>query len=263
MEITSISNPKIKSFLKLRNARVRKAQDVFILEGVKEIKLAVENNYVFNKIFYCPEIISENEFNNLFRSKLNEIETYSISKKVFARMVYRDTSGGIVAEVKRKSHLLSNVTLSGNPFVLVIENVEKPGNLGAVIRTADAAGIDTVIFCDSNTDVYNPNIIRASLGCIFNISFAVSDSLETIKWLKNQNVNIVCTSLSGNIPYHNMNYSKPIALVIGSETKGLDQIWLENADKTVFIPMFGQADSLNASVSAAILLYEVLRQRNI
>ncbi len=189
-------------------------------------------------------------------------KVFHVSPEVYGKIAYRGGTEGIIAEMKYKDRRLEDIKLSENPLIVVLESVEKPGNLGAVLRSADAAGADAVIICDPLTDLYNPNLIRASIGAIFSRQVAAATSEETISWLKANNIQILTAQLQDSSLYYDTPMTGPTAIVMGTESTGLTDIWRKAADKHIRIPMLGALDSLNVSVSAAILLYEVVRQRN-
>jgi TrmH family RNA methyltransferase len=256
--ITSTQNPKIKSLLLLEKPRERKKQSVFVVEGKKEVMYAVEAGYKIQNIFFCEEIISTQE---LMELKLNDRLLIPVSREVFDKIAVRESSGGMIAIAEQKSHKLEDITLRKNPLVLILEAVEKPGNLGAILRTADAAGVDAVIICDPQTDFYNPNVIRSSVGCVFTKQIASATSEETIQWLKKNDVNIFCTYLQASKPYYETDFKVPSAIVMGTEATGLSDSWVKNATSNIIIPMQGVIDSMNVSTAAAVVIFEALRQR--
>lgn len=257
-KITSTQNPKVKSLLALEKPRERRKQQLFVIEGRKEIGLALEAGYKIGNIFFCEEIISLNEVSKLFKDDKLLIP---VSKDVFDKLAVRENSGGMIAVAEQKLHTLDQLSLSKNPLVLVLESVEKPGNLGAILRTADASGVDAVIICDPQTDFYNPNVIRSSIGCIFTKQVAAATSEETIEWLKKNNISIYCTYLKASKAYHLIDYTKPSAIVMGTEATGLSEIWVKNSDANIIIPMQGKIDSMNVSTAAAVVVFEAKRQR--
>jgi TrmH family RNA methyltransferase len=257
--ITSSQNPKIKNILALEKARERENQNLFVIEGTKELSLAVESNYKINSVFFCPDIISTEE---ILRTIKSEHLLIPVEKKVFNKIAYRESTGGIIALAEQKEHSLENVKLSKTPLLLVLESIEKPGNLGAMLRTADAAGIDAVIVCDQRVDFYNPNVIRSSVGCIFINQLASASSEETMLWLKKNNLAIFCTYLKASKPYHEVDYTKPSAIVMGPESVGLSEKWVKNSTENIIIPMQGKIDSMNVSTTAAVVIFEAARQRS-
>ncbi len=259
--ITSKTNPRIKNIVKLAKASERKQQNLFVVEGFREIDRAIASGYTLKELFFCSEL-----FHN--KAWINSINTLSsfvaeVSSDVFARIAYREQSDGLLALFEPKNLTLENVKLNHNPLIIVLESVEKPGNLGAVLRTADAAAVDAVIVCDPRTDIYNPNTIRSSLGCVFSLHTVTANSSDTINWLRDNNIRILATSLEASIPYTQADFTSPTALIMGTEATGLSALWTNIADQKIIIPMRGIADSLNISVSTAIVVFEAIRQRNI
>jgi TrmH family RNA methyltransferase len=258
--LTSLQNQRIKNFQHLQKASERRGQNVFIVEGLNEIRKAVKKGYHFRSVFFYPELISASElFSLLGEVAVNEI--FEVSKAVYEKIAYRENSGGVVVLAEPKKHGLELLKLPENPLVVVLESVEKPGNLGALLRTADAAGVDAFIVCDPQTDLYNPNVVRSSIGCVFTVPIAVADSASAIDWLKKKNIRIYCTYLQAAVPYHTINYRGASAIVMGTESTGLTRRWTDVADQNIIIPMRGEADSMNVSVAAAIVIFEACRQR--
>ena len=259
--ITSTSNPKVKALKALSKSKERREKGLFIIEGLKEVEKAVIGDYLFDSIYYCPDLVSEELINRLFSQRGISIE--QISKKIYDTVAYRENSGGIIACAKVKKHNLNDLKLSDNPLLLVIESVEKPGNLGALLRTADASGIDAVVISDPHTDIFNPNVVRSSIGCLFTVPLATATFEETILWLKQQEIKTFCAALTASTPYHEVNFKQPCAIVMGTESTGLTDEWLKESDQNIIIPMHGAADSMNVSTSAAVLIFEAIRQRSI
>ncbi len=256
--ISSAQNPKIKSLLSLQKPRERKRQQLFIIEGRKEIAMALQAGYKIGNLFYCEDIISADELKDIgLQDKFNA----RVTRDVFDKIAVRENSGGVIAVAEMKPHSLERITLSANPLLLVVESVEKPGNLGAILRTADAAGVDAVVSCDPQTDFYNPNVIRSSLGCVFTTQIATGSSEDTIAWLKQNNVSVFCTYLGASKPYTEIDYSQPCAIVMGTEATGLSASWVKNSDANIIIPMHGKIDSMNVSTAAAVVVFEARRQR--
>jgi RNA methyltransferase, TrmH family len=260
-KIYSLQNPKIKNLIKLHKTGERNEQKLFLVEGLKEIKLAIEAEYTMDSLFWCPELgISLTEIENLNKKNNSNFE---ITQKLFSRIAYRDNSDGLMSVFHQKRTELKNLTPEKNALVLVLESVEKPGNLGAILRTADAASVFAVLVCDQKTDIFNPNIIRSSIGCLFTNRVIICSNKEAIAWLRKNKILIYSAALrpeSGT--YDQFDYKNvPVAMVLGTEAEGLSEFWLENCDEKIIIPMLGKIDSLNVSNSAAILAYEVMRQR--
>jgi TrmH family RNA methyltransferase len=256
--ITSTQNPKVKSLIALEKPRERRKQQLFIIEGKREIELAIEAGYKIGNLFFCEEIIRPDE---IPASLKNDKLLVPVSREVFDKIAIRESTGGMIAVAEQKVHSLQDIQLSKNPLILILEAVEKPGNLGAVLRTADAAGIDAVIISDPQTDFYNPNVIRSSVGCVFTNQLAAATSEETIAWLKKNQIRIFCTSLQASKPYHLINYTQPCAIVMGTEATGLSEIWTKNSDANIIIPMRGKIDSMNVSNATAVVAFEAVRQR--
>ena len=258
-QITSIQNPYIKSLVQLQEkAKARKQSGTFLIEGKREIELAIKGNYELETILFLPELISKDQITKLTN---DPIEFIVINKEVYQKLAYRDTTEGIIAIAKTKSLSLLNLKLSENPLILVMESIEKPGNIGAMLRTCDAANIDAVIIANPKTDLYNPNIVRSSVGCLFTNQIAIGTSEEIIQFLKNKNIAIFGATLQNSNFYHTQNYNTPTALVVGTEATGLTQVWRDNSKQNIIIPMQGEIDSMNVSVASAILLFEAKRQR--
>lgn len=258
-QITSTQNPFIKSLVLLQEkAKARKQSGTFLIEGIREIELAIKGNYEIETILICFEVI-EKSFNPSIFQSLNSIE---ISKEVYQKLAYRDTTEGIIAVAKTKSHQLSELQLPENPLILVMESIEKPGNIGAMLRTCDAAKVDAVIIANPKTDLYNPNMVRSSVGCLFTNQIATASTEETIAFLQQNKINFYSATLQNSTSYHTQNFTKPTALVVGTEATGLTEPWREKATQNIIIPMQGEIDSMNVSVAAAILLFEAKRQRD-
>ena len=259
-QITSSQNLYIKELLKLQEkARERKKQGLFLIEGRREISLAIKGGYEFEKVLFLPEIITENDVLHLFNKNIDRIE---ISKEVYQKLAYRDSTEGLIAVAKTKQLLVGDITFNTNtPLVLVAEATEKPGNIGALLRTADAANLDAVFIANPKTDLYNQNVIRSSVGGLFTNQIAMGTSEEIIHFLKEKNIGIYCATLQNSNEYHKESYTKAAAIVVGAEAVGLAQIWRDNATQNIHIPMQGKIDSMNVSVSAAVILFEAKRQR--
>jgi TrmH family RNA methyltransferase len=262
-EITSIQNVFIKQLAQLKDkSRERKKTGMFLIEGVREISLAIKGGCELETVLIYTDIFSETDFDKLIYESAHQPEMISISKEVYQKLAYRDTTEGILAVAKSKNHSITNLKFSTkNPLILVVEAPEKPGNIGAILRTADAANVDAVIIANPKTDLYNPNIIRSSVGCVFTNQIAIGNTTEIINFLKNQSIHIYCAALQASVHYHTQDFSKPTAIVMGTEATGLSDEWLENSTKNIIIPMQGEIDSMNLSVAAGILIFEAKRQR--
>ena len=257
-QISSVQNPFIKSLVLLQEkAKARKLSGTFLMEGQREISISIKGGYQIETVLFVPEICTEKQASQLAPTA----ELIEINKEVFQKLAYRDTTEGILAVAKTKSTLLSDLKLSQNPLILVAEAPEKPGNIGALLRTADAAHLDAVIIANPKSDLYNPNIVRSSVGCLFTNQIATGTTAEIIAFLKEKNIAIYCATLQNSNGYHLENYTTPTALVVGTEATGLTQEWRDAATQNIIIPMQGEIDSMNVSVAAAILIFEAKRQR--
>lgn len=257
-QISSVQNPFVKSLVLLQEkAKARKQTGTFLMEGQREISIAIKGGYQIETVLFLPEICTEKQASQLAPTA----ELIEINKEVFQKLAYRDTTEGILAVAKTKSTLLSDLQLSENPLILVAEAPEKPGNIGALLRTADAAHLDAVIIANPKSDLYNPNIVRSSVGCLFTNQIAIGTTAEIIAFLKEKNIAIYCATLQNSNGYHLENYTTPTALVVGTEATGLTQEWRDAATQNIIIPMQGEIDSMNVSVAAAILIFEAKRQR--
>ena len=259
-EISSTQNPFIKELFSLKEkSRIRKKTGQFLIEGEREISLAIKGGYAIETILFYPELFLENQLKSLTNQQQNLIE---ISKEVYQKLAHRDTTEGIIAVAKSKSFDIKDLKIViKNPLILIAEAPEKPGNIGALLRTADAANVDAVIIANPKTDLYNPNIIRSSVGCVFTNQIATGSTSEIIAFLKNNNINIFCAALQSSIEYYTQNYAQSTAIVVGTEATGLSDEWLENSTQNIIIPMLGEIDSMNVSVAAGILVFEAKRQR--
>lgn len=239
-------------------AKARKQSGTFLIEGKREIELAIKGNYEIETILFLPELISKEQIIKLTYDKIDFIE---INKEVYQKLAYRETTEGLIAVAKTKSLKLSDLELPNNPLILVMESIEKPGNIGAMLRTCDAANIDAVIIANPKTDLYNPNIVRSSVGCLFTNQIASGTTEEVISFLKSKSITIYGATLQNSNSYYTKNYSTPTALVVGTEATGLSESWRDESIQNIIIPMQGEIDSMNVSVAAAILLFEAKRQR--
>ncbi len=259
-QISSPQNALIKQLALLKEkSRQRKKSALFLIEGKREVALAIQGGYAIKTLLFYPELFSENEARVLIN---NTTELIEISKLVFQKLAHRDSTEGIIAVVKSKNHLLESLKLqTKNPLILVAEAPEKPGNVGALLRTADAANVDAVIIANPKSDLYNPNIIRSSVGCVFTMQIATAQTDAAISFLKSNNFNIFSAILQESKPYYNQDYTMPTAIVVGTEATGLTNAWRIAATQNISIPMQGVIDSMNVSVAAGILIFEAIRQR--
>lgn len=252
--ITSAQNPKIKKLLALQQkSSERRECGLFVVEGRRELQHCIEAGYVVDTVFTLDA-----------QAALPAgVKVFEVSPEVYEKIAYRGGTEGIIAEVRTRNLSLDDLELRENPLIVVLESVEKPGNLGAVLRSADAAGADAVIVCDPLTDLYNPNLIRAAIGGIFTVPCVACPSEEAIAFLKKKGIQILTAQLQDSSLYYDYDMKRGTAIVMGTESTGLTDVWRQAADAHIRIPMLGRLDSLNVSVSAAILLFEAVRQRSI
>lgn len=264
-EISSLQNDLVKEIIQLQEkSRKRKQKGVFVIEGLREIRLALEGGYQLRQLLFCEDIIQQKELNQLLKLCGDHAPALlRIDFKVYQKIAHRKTTEGLIAVALTKNLHISDLEIGNNSLLLIAEASEKPGNIGALLRTADAANLDAVIIANPKTDLFNPNIIRSSVGCVFTNQIAQGTTTEIIKWLQKENIDIYPAALDDrSIPYHELNYTKASAIVVGTEATGLSDQWLEAATQNIIIPMQGKIDSLNVSVSAAIVIFEAKRQRN-
>ena len=258
--VTSAQNPKFKDLLALQEkSRLRREKGLFVVEGRRELMHCLEAGYRLRTVFWCPDILPAPELASLLQGQ--DALRVELPRPLYEKAAFRGGTEGVLAEVEWKTRTLADLQLPENPLLLVLESVEKPGNLGAVLRSADAARADAVILCDPLTDLYNPNLIRASIGAVFTVPTVAVSSQEAIKWLKANGINIYTAQLQDSALYYETDLRGPSALVMGTESTGLTDLWRKAADRHIRIPMLGRLDSLNVSVSASILLFEAVRQR--
>jgi RNA methyltransferase, TrmH family len=257
IKITSPQNPKIKLAQKLFKSRGRQKEDLILIEGYSEITLAIESGVIIDTLFYCPVLGKNKKVETIAGDTILEL-----GEDLFTKISYRDKPDGFIALARPKRLKLTDIKLSNNPLVIVLEKVEKPGNLGAILRSADAAGADAVILADPQTDIYQPNVVRASLGTIFSIQVATATNEDVLNWLKNNKIPSMAAIVGAKLNYTQTDMSRATALVVGTEHDGLSKFWQDRADKKITIPMAGKIDSLNASVSTAVILFEAVRQRS-
>jgi RNA methyltransferase, TrmH family len=258
--IISTSNLRIKNVLKLKEkSSERKMQDLIVVEGLREILMARENGFDIKTIFVC-DAIAEKKSKELVSSVSHIVR---ISREVFEKIAYRENSDGLLALVRTKHIRLSNLILSPSPLLIILESVEKPGNLGAILRTADASGVDAVIICDPKTDIYNPNSIRSSIGCVFSKQVVVATSDEVMEFLQVKKIKPYSAALTAKRKYTEVDFRTSSAIVLGTEANGLSNKWLTSVQDQIIIPMLGKTDSLNVSASCAVIIYEAVRQRGV
>lgn len=255
--ISSQHNESVKQLrLLMEKSRERKSSGSMVIEGWKEIRMAHESGYVIKRLFFREgtDLISQ------VPDGLPEI--VELSPALFDKLTYRGAASQAIAIAGAKSHGLDDLQISRNPLIIITDAVEKPGNIGAIIRTADAVGADVVICCGVTTDIYNPNIIRSSVGCVFTVPIAIAGKEAIHAWLKKHHIQILTTSLKASIPYTEANFRQAVAIILGTEATGVDPFWEDVSDANIILPMLGRNDSLNVSNTAAVILYEAIRQRH-
>ena len=268
--ITSLQNPRVKGVVRLGSRRERDREQRTVVEGVRETSLALARGVIPVEAFVCRDYLAEKGAQALL-SQLQQLATakrtklFDVSPAVYDKMAYRSGSEGVLLVIPFLTRSLDDLGLGARPFLAIVDGVEKPGNLGAILRTADAAGLDALVLTDEEgggTDIHNPNAIRASLGAFFTVPVVTTTRRQALSWLRSRDIAIVATTPEAETLYTRVDYAGPVAIVMGSEAQGLDQQWLQTADYQVRLPMAGMVDSLNLSVATALLLYEVVRQRD-
>ena len=272
--ISSLQNPRVKQLVKLRDRRPRDEAGVFLVEGYREIRRALERNVALRELYYSPEwFLGENEPALIAQAQAAGATAFELTREAFAKVAYRERPDGLLAVAPQWKRSLADIeplltrspapgASTQAPFLLVVEAIEKPGNLGTILRSADAAGCDAVIVCDPVTDIFNPNVVRASTGVLFSVPLVVEESVRVADWLREKKIRTVATTPAAEKLYTNVNLCGPLALIMGSEQYGLSQFWLEHSNQPVRIPMAGQADSLNVAMATIITLFEAVRQRS-
>jgi TrmH family RNA methyltransferase len=264
--ITSLQNPTVKKAVKLVDRKERNTTGLFLIEGYREIKRAADSAVAFQTLFICPQFfLGTNENALIDQARHRGIEVITCSQQVFQKLSYRDRPDGLLAIAFQMQRLLKDLiaklAAKKDPFLMIAEAIEKPGNLGTILRSADAAGVDGVIVCDRCTDIYNPNVVRASVGTLFTIPVVEASSEETLRWLQEQKITVVAATPSAEEEFTRTHLTGGVAIVVGTEQFGLSETWMQAADLKVRIPMYGVADSLNVATATTLLLYEAVRQR--
>ncbi len=255
--IASVQNPLVKHLLQLQEkSKLRRQTGSFLIEGRREMELALKGGYTFDTVLIQSDRILDVDLNAFGNAELVEV-----SREVYQKLAYREATEGIIGVARSKSHELSDLVLGENPLILIAQSPEKPGNVGALLRTADAANLDAVIFTDSASDLYNPNIVRSSVGCLFTCQIATATTAEALAYLQSKNIAVYAATLQDSVSYHTQDFTQPTALVVGTEATGLTPEWREAAAQNILIPMQGAIDSMNVSVAAAVLIFEAKRQR--
>jgi len=261
-KITSLQNPRLKELVRLRDRRPRDEAGVFLVEGYREIRRAMEKGVALAELYFASDwFLGENEPGLIAQAEAAGARLFELSKDAFAKVAYRERPDGLLAVVAQWKRTLPELALPDDPFLLVVEAIEKPGNLGTILRSADAAGCDGVIVCDPVTDLFNPNVVRASTGVLFSVPCVVEEGPRVHAWLRGQGIRMIATTPAAATLYTEARLTGPLAIIMGSEQYGLSDFWLKGADLPVRIPMAGQADSLNVAMAALIALFEAVRQR--
>jgi len=265
--ISSPQNPRIKQLIKLRDRSEREESGLFLIEGYRELLRAADANHPLQTLFICPKLfLGENEQNLISRIKERGAQVWTCSETIFRKISYRDRPDGLLGiALQKHSNLLDlgkHLQNVPSPFLVVAEAIEKPGNLGTILRSSDAVGIDALIVCDRCTDIHNPNVVRASVGTLFTVPVIEADGEETLQWLKQHHIAVVAATPSASCEFTDVDLTGPVAIAVGTEQLGLSERWMKQADIQVRIPMRGVADSLNVAMATTLLLYETLRQRS-
>ena len=267
-KITSLQNPRVKQLVKLRDRRPRDEAGVFLVEGYREIRRALEKEVPLQEIYFSPEwFLGENEPALIEQARVAGAQVFELTKDAFAKVAYRERPDGLLAVAPQWKRTLDDLegilrSMAKPPFLLVVEAIEKPGNLGTILRSADAAGCDAVVVCDPVTDIFNPNVVRASTGVLFSVPLVVEQSERVHAWLTARRIRTVATTPAAEKLYTDVDLRGPLAVIMGSEQYGLSDFWLDHSDQPVRIPMAGQADSLNVAMATIITLFEAVRQRS-
>lgn len=255
MDITSLQNPRIKHIVKLRqDKRQRQRDGLMLVEGVEELTLALQAGLTPQTIFTAPELAARD-------IAFGQFERLTVSRGVFEKISFRENPDGWLGIFPIPRRTLKDLQLSENPFVIIAESIEKPGNLGAILRTADAAGLDAVIVCDPRLDVWSPNVVRASRGALFTVPAFEEENPQALEWVRSNHMRILAATPTAERDYTDVDMRRATAVIVGTEDTGLSEYWLTNSDEKVRIPMVGRINSLNVSIAAALMVYEGLRQR--
>ncbi len=259
--ITSAQNPRLKELRRLRERRCRDRKGLFVVEGAREISMALEGGVEIEALFFCGDLLGEGGKEVLETLANRGVVLHPLPRRLLEKVSYRENPDGLLAVARQFPLDLQSIPLGSCPLVVVAQALEKPGNLGAILRCADAVGADAVVVCDPVVDPFNPNVVRASRGTLFTVPLAVASSGEVLEWLDDRGLEVVITSPYASRPYTDFDYKRPTAVVVGNEARGLSPPWMEMEDAGVYIPMKGKADSLNVATATAVILYEALRQR--
>jgi TrmH family RNA methyltransferase len=254
-DISSLQNPRVKHAVRLReDRRHRQREGLMLVEGWEELSLAIASGLQPQTLFSAPELVSR-------QLERIQSEILTVSAPVFEKLSYRENPDGWVGVFPIPRRSLDDLQLGESPLLIVAESVEKPGNLGAILRTADAAGVDALLLCDARVDAWNPNVVRASRGALFSVPLVEVENLPALDWIRSRNLQVLAATPSAQIPYTEANFRGPTAVAVGAEDTGLTKFWMEAADQKVLIPMSGRVNSLNVSIATALIIYEAVRQR--
>ena len=263
LEITSPTNPRIKALVKLRQRKQRDSQHVTLIEGFRENRRAIDNQHPPTELYFCRKLFHDEDNEALLNdARAHGAALFDCNEEAFRKAAYRESPDGLLSVAPAIGQPLSSLELSKTPFLVVAQSIEKPGNLGTILRSADGAGADAVIVCDHCTDINNPNVVRASMGTLFSVPVVETTTTMLLPWLRERNIQTLAATPHTDHLYTGVDLTGPVAVVIGTEKHGLTNEWMDGADLRVRIPMLGQADSLNVATATTILLYEVLRQRS-
>jgi len=264
--LTSLQNPRIKQVVALRDRRDRDKEGLFVIEGYRELLRSIEMGHPIEALYICPELfLGSNEPLLIQRIRESGAHLLCCTEAVFKKISYRDRPDGLIAVAPQRHRTLADldtiVKSDSSPFFVVAEAIEKPGNLGTILRSSDAVGLSGLIVCDRCTDIHNPNVVRASVGTLFTVPVIEASNAETLQWLRNKSVLILAATPGASKEYTQVDMTQPLAIAVGTEQLGLSDFWMDQADIQVKIPMCGEADSLNVAMATTLLMYEALRQR--
>jgi TrmH family RNA methyltransferase len=263
MLITSLQNQRVKDAIHLRDARQREKQDRILIDGARELRRAMTAKVRMVQVFFCESLCRSEDAKQLLASPpQGDCEIVHVDEAVFEKLAFGQRAEGVLGVAEMPHPTLDSLNVPEDGIIAILEGVEKPGNVGAVLRSADASGLSAVIIADGRTDLFNPNAIRASLGTIFSVPVCEASSADTLAWLRRRKSKILAARVDGAVPYSQIDYRGPVAIAFGSEASGLTPVWTADDIQAVQLPMMGMADSLNVSVTAAVLFYEALRQRS-
>ena len=258
-KIESPKNPQVKALVKLRERRTREREKQYLIEGAREVGRALGAGVELERLYVCEDFLNAEGEEVLARAQ--HIERTDLSSLAFQKASYRDSPDGLLAVAPIRETYLDSLKVEPDALFLVVDGLEKPGNLGALLRTADGVDVDAVFVTGVGTDLTNPNVIRASMGSVFSRPVLNVETRELLEWLRERHVNIIATTPHTNVSYWDADYKRSAAIILGAEHEGLSDTWLEAAQSCVAIPMWGLADSLNVGTAGALLLYEAVRQR--